>query len=341
MGLAEILNQPTRPTGMVSGYMSGLESGTNIAATNAQTAQQGLQSQRYAAETPGFLQRQKYDNETARLGTLPGQADEQAGVYQAESQSKLEKAKLEAQKVQAAYETLPAETKAKLHAEINKGTNALLTQVSDTLKQTGSIEQTIQSIEQQVPKVTQDPTWQAEKQKIIKMNPQQALAFIDQMRAKMASSAAYGSQPQQEKMIGADQQHQYDMELQRLRNEGNLAEVGARTVSAKNPTQAQFIREQIKIINPNAPEAEISKKTLEQMSIIEKMVNSGLLGEGMGTTTTSAKGGAEFNPEIIPTASSSKQQEYQEFLKVFNKCKTQACRDKATEMARERNLLAN
>ena len=306
MGLAEILSQPTRPTGMVSGYMSGLESGTNMAATNAQTAQQGLASQRYAAETPTYLQHAQNTSEAARLANLPGQANEQAGVYPAEAQSNLGKAKLTAQQAKAAMETLPKETQAKLYSEINKGTAGLLEHISNTLDQTNNVEQTIQSIEQQLPQVINDPGWQAEKQKLKGKTSQQAKLEINQMRANHASSSDYATPTSQHDFNKLDIEHTNKMQEIAALNQGreDVAGLRAKTGSTGHVTYGDLLAKATETLRTSTDPLERAHAQFTIDTINKSRTTSqegGIMPEANKTTSTTG-------PQAPPAMSSGGKQ---------------------------------
>lgn len=225
------LAQLTRDTGIAPGYLRGIESGTNLAQTVANTDKARAELSRYQAETPTYLQQKQQELEKARLGNLQGQADETAGVYGAKAQESVATSKQKALEAQQAWERLPEEHKTKMLTAVKNKNMEMLDSLETMLAQTSDVPGTIAWLEQQYPEVTKDSTWASLRQQYSKMPAQQALNFIKSTKAKLASSDFYGSAEGQGRMILEDQQQGNRMELERLRGQQGLQEAQTRADS--------------------------------------------------------------------------------------------------------------
>lgn len=286
------LAQLTRDTGIAPGYLRGIESGTNLAQTVANTDKARAELSRYQAETPTYLQQKQQELEKARLGNLQGQADKTAGVYGAKAQESVATSKQKALEAQQAWERLPEEHKTKMLTAVKNKNMEMLDSLETMLAQTSDVPGTIAWIEQQYPEVTKDSTWASLRQQYSKMPAQQALNFIKSTKAKLASSDFYGSAEGQGRMILEDQQQGNRMELERLRGQQGLQEASVRASAAggTKPTTEQFIVQQLKTLYPNESEQQIAKRYIDYKTIQQRM-EAGIIPElDVVTTTTKGQG---------------------------------------------------
>jgi len=201
--------------GIAPGYMRGEKQGTDLASTIARTKQQGLESDRYAAETPDYLQQQGYATEKARLGNLQGQADEAAGANTA-------KAQLEARKAQEAFKTLPLETQQKMRQMTVQKTNDLLNILEQAITTSGNTNAGIEAVTGAYPEIVNDKGWQAAIKQYQGLSPEQVLAKVKQTRHGLASSNAYADPAMQGKMIQENQDQSGRMDLAKLNNDAAM-----------------------------------------------------------------------------------------------------------------------
>lgn len=213
--------------GLGAGWAQGAKEGVDLRSTVANTNRTNIESDRMSQMTPHVV-------EQARLANLPGQANEQQGVYQA-------KAREEALRAQEALKTLPIETQQKLRSETIKRSNDLLQIAEQTLMSTGSTEATLQAMVQAYPDMQKDKGWQEALGKYNRLTPEELMSEIKQKRAALASSNFYADPAGQGDMIKQDQKHGHDLELQRLRNEGEIGaarERSSKPDTSMNPTEA-------------------------------------------------------------------------------------------------------
>ena len=273
--------------GMAGGYQQGLRDRSALDTTLADLEQKRAQTQRYTWETPSYLRRGEAQARTAELANVQPEADLAAGVPQAKVQENLMSAKQKAREAQQAWERLPQEHKTKMINAIKSKQMEMFDTIEQTLAQTSDVPGTIALIEQQYPDVTQDQGWNAAKQQVSNMTPQQAMNEIRKMKASMASSDAYGSPEMQSKMALEDQQQAGRERIANIQGQYGLKEAQQRASStASKPTSDQFLYEQIKAANPGMSEPELANAFVQARTITTKETPSVLSPTGTVTTTT-------------------------------------------------------
>lgn len=286
-GLDNYLSTLKDNTGIAGGYNAGIRDRASLDSTLADLAQKQATTERYTGETPSYLQKSQAQATSADLANAQPQADVAAGVPGQRAQANLGDAKVSALKAQQALQQMPPEHRAKLLDAIHKGNMQMLDLVEQTLTQTSDVPTTISTIEQQYPEVTKDPSWNAEKATVAKMAPQEALNYIRNMKAKLASSSAYGSSEMQGKMIMQDQEQAGRERLANIQGQYGLKEAQQRASStASKPTSDQFLYEQIKAANPGMSEPELANAFVQARTITTKETPSILSPTGTVTTTT-------------------------------------------------------
>jgi len=274
MGLEQLVQNG--PTGLVAGYMGGAKAGADLRSSLATSGQTLAQTDRYTQETPSFLQKSRADARAAELGNMQGEADAAAGVYGAKAGVSIENAKVDALKAKQALEQMPAEHRAKYMAAIQQGNMQMLDLVEQTLTQTSDVPSTIGIIEQQYPQVTQDPSWNMEKQKVGRMAPQAALNYIREMKAKLASSDAYGDAGFQGKMIQQNAQDAAAMERTKYTADAGLRGDQIRANAAAAGSTKQNAAEIVRDLAGQAADAykagdvETGNKLIYQINAINK-----------------------------------------------------------------------
>jgi hypothetical protein len=224
-------------TGIAGGYQQGLRDRADLDTTLATLAQKQAETQRYTGETPSYLRKGEAGARTAELANVQGEADLAAGVPQQKAQENLMSAKQKAREAQQTWERLPQEHKAKMINAIKSKQMEMFDTIEQTLAQTSDVPGTIALIEQQYPNVTQDQGWNAAKQQVSNMSPQQAMNEIRKMKASMASSDAYGSPEMQGKRVLEDQQQAGREKIANIQGQFGLA--GAQTRAASGGTGKQ------------------------------------------------------------------------------------------------------
>ena len=286
-GLDNYLSTLKDNAGMAGGFNQGIRDRADLNTTLAGLAQKQAELQRYTGETPSYLQKSQAQATAADLANAQPQADVAAGVPGQRAQANLGDAKVSALKAQQALQQMPPEHRAKLLDAIHKGNMQMLDLVEQTLTQTSDVPTTISTIEQQYPEVTKDPSWQNEKTNVSKMAPQEALNYIRKMKAKLASSSAYGSPEMQSKMALEDQQQAGRERIANIQGQYGLKEAQQRASSTSSkPTSDQFLYEQIKAANPGMSEPELANAFVQARTITTKETPSILSPTGTVTTTT-------------------------------------------------------
>jgi len=201
--------------GMAPGYMRGEKQGTDLAATIAATRQQGLASDRFAAETPDYLAQQGYSTEKARLGNVAEQEYEKIGGQAHDAQAKLLKSKNEAAQAQHTWDTMPGKYKLEMLEQNNKENQAMLGSVANILQTGGTKEQVLQHLQKQFPDKFDLSTPEGQKalQAYRNSSPQQILQITQQRMEQIATSTAKQSAEVQAKMLEEDNKHSNDMAL--------------------------------------------------------------------------------------------------------------------------------
>jgi hypothetical protein len=236
MDLSSIFNASlqhrSKPYGITGGILEGEDAGYDLA-TKIQIlrAKQAEQS-RYEQETPLELNKRRLSNESTKLSNLPGQAKEAAGVYPAEAQQ-------QALIAQQALQTLPKEQIIKMQEMTKKQTDSLLTALKQHIMTSGDVVGAFSIIEQQVPGVTKDASWNMTKRMYGNASPQEALDAIKKYESSFASSEVYANPEFQRKAILGDIEHQREMEKIAAQGKNALSVATAR--GPANETQHALI----------------------------------------------------------------------------------------------------
>lgn len=222
------LAQLTRDTGIAPGYLRGIESGTNLAQTVANTDKARAELSRYQAETPTYLQQKQQELEKARLGNLPGQAQEQADVYNLQAKSSAEEAKLTAQKAEEARRQLgPAKTLQML-TEIEAEQGKVLDVAARLLQTYPTADQALSVFVQQFPQYTKDPQFNAIAQRLRGLPADKAFSELTMWRNKIASGLATAKAEQQAELQKLDLQGQNQKEVAQIQSQAGIEAAGVR-----------------------------------------------------------------------------------------------------------------
>jgi hypothetical protein len=272
--------------GMAGGYQAGLQDKAGLNTTLLKNRQQEAETSRYAGETPSYLQKGQAQAESARLGNLQSQADEQAGVYGAKSQESLATARQKALEAKQAWQRMPQEQKTKMLTAVKNGQMELFDTIEQTLSQSNSVPNTIAFIEQQYPEMVNDKGWAMAKQQVSKMSPQEAMSKIRSMKASMASSDIYGSAEHQGKMQLEEMQQAGALQRAQVGAEATVTAANTRSSVEKKPTADEFLYSQIEKANPGSTPQQLADMYVKAKTVVTKETPSILSPTGIATTTT-------------------------------------------------------
>lgn len=299
-------------SGLAPGYMAGLSKGISDKELQARTAQQQAETARYSQATPFELQKLGLSNEAARLGNLSGQAKEQVGGYAAQADQELNEARQKGLQAKQAWEQLPEEHKIKMANAINQKTSQFLDTVEQVLSRTNNVPQTIATIEQQFPEISQDKGWATAKMSVQGMSPDQALSYLRQTKAKLASSNFYGSEKGQGELIVQDLKNQGGLEQQALANQGAANTAGIKSAVEKSPTMAGLLQERMSALR--------TETNPEVRKILQWEINAILHGQVQTETNPYGLPASERSKAIAPypTTDSEEAAKRAELIKKLN-----------------------